>query len=319
MTAVSVIVPAYQAQDLLAATLRRLTTQTLDDLEVVVVDDGSTDGTAAVARAVAAEDPRVRVLELGENRGVSQARAAAVAAARGDYLWLVDADDAVPADAAAALLAAARGADADVVLARADFVYADGSRRPVPAPAPGRLVGDAPLRALLRGEASGHLWNKLFRREVLAPGPFVPARVHSDLALVAGALARTRTAVSVDVPVYEYRLRAGSIITTPRSRAESLRVVGDAVAAAAATRGIGPGDPDHDYFRCRFITLSAVKDLVRSPGPDDAARLRALRRELGARQLRLLAGRRDARRLALALTARCSLPAHRALLALADR
>lgn len=319
MTAVSVVVPAYQAEGFVAATLRRLTAQTLDDLEVVVVDDGSTDGTAAAARAVAAEDPRVRVLELGENRGVSQARAAAVAAARGEYLWLVDADDAAPADAAASLLAAARAADADVVLARADFVYADGSRRPVPAPAPGRLDGEAPLRALLRGEASGHLWNKLFRREVLASGPFVAARVHSDLALVAGALARARTAVSVDVPVYEYRLRAGSIITTPRSRAESLRVVGDSVAASAATRGIGPGDPDHDYFRCRFITLSAVKDLVRSPGPDDAARLRALRRELGARQLRLLAERRDARRLALALTARCSLPAHRALLALAER
>lgn len=319
MTAVSVVVPAYQAEAFVAATLRRLTAQTLDDLEVLVVDDGSTDGTAAAAHAVAAQDPRVRVLELGENRGVSQARAAAVAAARGEYLWLVDADDAVPADAAATLLAAARAADADVVLARADFVYADGSRRPVPVPPPGTLDGDAPLRALLRGEASGHLWNKLFRRDVLALGPFADARVHSDLALVAGGLSRARTAVAVDALVYEYRLRAGSIITTQRSRAASLRVVGDAVAAAAATRGIGPGDADYDYFRCRYITLSAVKDLVRSPGPDDGARLRDLRRELGPRQLRLLAARGDTRRLALALTARCSLPAHRALLALAER
>ncbi|WP_136518545.1 glycosyltransferase family 2 protein [Cellulomonas telluris] len=319
MTAVSVVLPVYQAEAFVTATLERLTGQTLDDLEVVVVDDGSTDGTAAACRAVAARDPRVRVLELGENRGVSQARAAAVAAARGEHLWLVDADDVVPPDAAATLLAAARSAGADVVVGRADVVRTGGTRRPVPVPAPGRLDGDAPLRALLRGEITGHLWNKLFRREVLAPGPFVPARVHSDLALVAGALARARSAVCVPELVYEYRIRPGSVVTTPRSRAESLDVVGAAVSAAARTRGIGPGDPDHDYFRCRYITLSAVKDLVRSQPDGQEARLRALRRELGPRQLRLLAARGDARRLALALTARCSLPAHRALLALAER
>jgi len=319
MTALTVVVPTYDSAAWVAGTLRAVLAQAVDDLEVIVVDDGSGDDTVAVCREVAAQDPRLRVLPLETNGGVSRARQAAVAQARGEYLWLVDADDQVGPDAAARMLAAARAADADVVLARARFVYPDGTARPVPSPAPGTLHGSDVLRALLRGHASGHLWNKLLRRDLLQPEDFVAARVHSDLALTAAALGRARTAVSLDAHVYDYRLREGSIITTPRSRADSLAVVGDAVAAVAATHGIGPGDADYDYFRCRFITLSGVKDLVSTSDRPDAARLRDLRRELGTRQLRALAARRDTRRLALAVTARCSLPAHRVLLALAAR
>ena len=324
MTALTVVVPTYDVAAHVGGTLRAVLAQPVDGFEVLVVDDGSRDGTVEVCRAVADEDPRVRVLALPENGGVSAARRTAVAQARGTYVWLVDADDHVAPDAAEQLLTAARDADghgtpADVVLAHARFVYADGTTRPVPSPQTGTLHGPDVLRALLRGDASGHLWNKLLRRDLLHPDDFVPARVHSDLALTAAALARARTAVSIDAHVYDYRLREGSIITTRRSRAESLGVVGDAVAASAATHGIGPGDPDYDYFRCRYITLSAVKDLLATSDRPDGPRLRALRHELGPRQLRALAARRDTRRLALALTARCSLPAHRALLALAAR
>lgn len=318
MTALTVVIPTYQAAGLVAGTLRAVLAEPVEDMEVVVVDDGSRDGTADVCRAVAAGDDRVRVVALPENRGVSHARRVAVEAARGEHLWLVDADDRVVPGAAAALLAAA-ATGADVVLARARFVYADGSERPVASPAPGTLRGPDVLRALLRGDATGHLWNKLLRRDLLRPADFVDARVHSDLALTAAALGRARTAVAVDTHVYDYRLREGSIITTRRSRAASLQVVGESVAASAAAHGIGPGDPDYDYFRCRYITLSAVKDLLSSDDRPDAARLRALRREIGPGALRAFAARRDARRLALAVTARCSLPAHRALLALAAR
>lgn len=319
MTSLTVVIPTYDAAGWIAGTLRSVLAQPVDDLEVLVVDDGSHDTTVDVCREVAAQDPRVRVVALEENGGVSHARQVAVAQATGDYLWLVDADDQVSPAAAARLLDAARTTGADVVLARARFVYADGTSRPVPSPPPGTLQGTDVLRAVLRGDASGHLWNKLLRRDLLKPEDFVPARVHSDLALTAAALGRARTAVSIDAHVYDYRLREGSVVTTRRSRADSLRVVGDAVAATAAAHGIGPGDRDYDYFRCRYITLSAVKDLLATSDSPDPARLRALRREIDAGALRALAARRDTRRLALAATARTCLPAHRVLLALAAR
>ena len=319
MTDLSIVVPTYEAAGWLAGAQRAVLAQDVGDLEVVVVDDGSHDGTADLCLAIAARDARVRVVPLESNQGVSHARQVAVEHARAPYVWFVDADDLVAPEAAARMLAAAHRTGADVVMARSRFVYPDSTTRPVPCPPPGVRHGTDVLRTLLRGETSGHLWNKLLRRDLMRPEDFVRARAHSDLALAAAALGRARTGVAIDAHVYDYRLREGSIITSRRSRAESLRVVGEAVARTAAAHGIAAGDPDYDYFRCRFITLSAVKDLVDASPVPDADRRRALRDEIGPRQLRALAARGDTRRLALALTARCSLPAHRVLLALAAR
>ena len=89
---VSVIVPAYNAGLVIEETLRSALAQTLSEIEVLVVDDGSTDDTVEVVRRVAAEDPRVRLIEQ-ENAGVATARNVAIAAARGTYVAPLDADD----------------------------------------------------------------------------------------------------------------------------------------------------------------------------------------------------------------------------------
>ncbi|MBB3891671.1 glycosyltransferase involved in cell wall biosynthesis [Phenylobacterium haematophilum] len=89
---VSVVVPAYNATATLAETLRSALRQTHADLEVIVVDDGSKDGTRALAESFAAEDPRVRVISK-PNGGVAAARNAGIDAARGDFIAPLDADD----------------------------------------------------------------------------------------------------------------------------------------------------------------------------------------------------------------------------------
>lgn len=89
---VSVIIPAYDAEATLAATIDSVRRQTHAKLEIVVVDDGSTDATGAVARAAAAADPRVRVVATA-NGGVARARNAGVAASRGAFVAPIDADD----------------------------------------------------------------------------------------------------------------------------------------------------------------------------------------------------------------------------------
>ncbi|MDD4887932.1 MAG: glycosyltransferase family 2 protein, partial [Thiomonas sp.] len=86
---VSVVIPAYNARNTLAQTLDSLFAQTHRNLDVVVVDDGSTDGTAEVLEAFAG---RVRVIRQA-NAGIAVARNASVQAARGDYIALLDADD----------------------------------------------------------------------------------------------------------------------------------------------------------------------------------------------------------------------------------
>lgn len=94
---ITFVIPAYNAVSTMETAVRSLSEQTSDDWEAVIVDDGSVDGTGAVADALARGDERIRVLHQ-ENAGVSAARNAAIAAARGEYLAFLDVDDTVVSD-----------------------------------------------------------------------------------------------------------------------------------------------------------------------------------------------------------------------------
>ncbi|MDE6394665.1 MAG: glycosyltransferase, partial [Duncaniella sp.] len=92
---ISVIIPAYNAQAYLRECLESVLAQSFSDWEVIVVDDGSTDSTAAIAQSFSARDSRVRVLST-VNRGVSAARNAALGMARGEWVTFLDSDDLLP-------------------------------------------------------------------------------------------------------------------------------------------------------------------------------------------------------------------------------
>src|SRR4051812_17957240 len=100
---VSVVVPIYQVEDYLAECLASIAGQTERDLEVIMVDDGSTDGSAAIARRYADQDSRFRLITQ-PNGGLGKARNTGIAAASGEYLAFVDSDDRLPVDAYARLL-----------------------------------------------------------------------------------------------------------------------------------------------------------------------------------------------------------------------
>jgi glycosyltransferase involved in cell wall biosynthesis len=89
---VSVIVPAFNAEAFIVAALESVARQTYPRLEIIVVDDGSTDRTADLVRAFARRDPRVRLIQQ-PNAGVAAARNAAISASRGDFIAPIDADD----------------------------------------------------------------------------------------------------------------------------------------------------------------------------------------------------------------------------------
>ncbi|HEX8912731.1 MAG TPA: glycosyltransferase, partial [Humisphaera sp.] len=125
--AVSVMMPVYNAARYVAAAMRGVLRQTFADLELVVVDDGSTDRSLAVARRVAATDRRVRV-ETGPNRGVVGARNACLALARAPLLAVNDADDVSVPDRLARQVAYLRANPACVAVGgRMRFVDPDGA------------------------------------------------------------------------------------------------------------------------------------------------------------------------------------------------
>lgn len=317
---VSVILPAFRAADDLPRAIARLEEQHSTDVEIVIVDDGSGDDTGRVATELAAAHDRVRAVLLPENVGVARARQAGVEAARGEWLWFVDADDEWADDALRVLVAMASARDVDVVVAAATLVTAEGRRRALRPPVSPPVSGRDAFRMLLRGEVTGHLWNKLFRRTVMAQASFAPARVQSDLVMVADALSHARSVAFTDVSVYEYRLRPGSLITSVSRRAESLAVIDEAMARAAARLGLR-GSDDYRYFRARYVALSGIKDALRADyrTSEQKLLLSRNRRILRAGDLALFVRRHDPRRALLALTAKMSTRAHRVLLAIADR
>lgn len=128
---ITVAIPARNAAPWIGDTLRSVAGQSLADWECIVVDDGSTDGTAACAAAF--DDPRIRVVTL-EGTGVSAARNAALALARGELVAFLDADD-LWAPQALEFMSAPLMADPEAVLAWADFVrFEDGTCRELPLP-----------------------------------------------------------------------------------------------------------------------------------------------------------------------------------------
>ena len=90
---VSVVVPCYNAAAFLTRAVNSIRNQTFRNWEMILVDDGSTDATPKVAQQLAQEDPRIRLLKHPTNRGVSAARNTGIAAARSEYVTLLDADD----------------------------------------------------------------------------------------------------------------------------------------------------------------------------------------------------------------------------------
>ena len=115
---VSVIVPVYGAEAFLPTCISSLRAQTLRDIELIFVCDGSPDHSLAILRRVEPLDSRIRVIAFEENQGVSAARNAGLDAARGDYIGFCDGDDWAEPQMYETLLRAAEKAGADVAFCR---------------------------------------------------------------------------------------------------------------------------------------------------------------------------------------------------------
>lgn len=299
---VSVIVPCFNVGGFLVDAVERLLAQTYPALEVVLVDDASTDDSRQIAADLDARFPNVRTFLMSENAGVAAARETGVRVANGSWVWFVDADDTWPETAISEMMSTALAQDADVVCAGARVVSESGSR-PV-----GRIAEEtvvdaaAATRALLRGAVTGHLWNKLFRRDALRRISFTRIRQHSDQAMVVQALAAANRVALTPTAVYEYRLRQGSIIRSGSRRADSLRTLGrvveDAVARQDAT---ALRSPAYRYYRARYSVLSRLKDATSGAYPADERRvlIRTIRADMSVGDLWALVRAKDPVRTAL--------------------
>lgn len=230
---VSIIVPVYNAQKGLSRCLESICGQTYQELEIIVLNDGSTDDSLAICEQFRAKDPRIVVVDK-ENEGVSCTRNAGLVLAHGDYIQFADSDDALDPDYTQNLVQAALQHSADLVIAPYWMVIPSNSTKtgyfletlqtslgiePETPKTEVRKYSFLPqgvysredyARRLMQQPASfyyGVLWNKLYRREIIAQNQlaFAPD-VHwaEDLIFNMGYLEHAEVFVSIPEAGYHY-------------------------------------------------------------------------------------------------------------------
>lgn len=220
---VSIVVPVYKVAPLLDRCVSSLISQTYGNIEVFLVDDGSPDESPAKCDAWAGRDQRVNVIHK-KNEGVSVARNAGLDAARGEYVWFVDGDDYVAANAVQELVKRAELTDADIVFcSNGESVFANGTYTEMrhnqfldfDAKTNAEFVNH--FAALSKAQYVCPPWNKLFRRSFLLSGGgrFTPGVfVGQDSLFNFPLYAKAQRVSCVPKALYYYVIRSGSAVSS---------------------------------------------------------------------------------------------------------
>jgi CDP-glycerol glycerophosphotransferase len=215
---VSVIVPIYNVEPFLRDCLDSLRAQTYTDLQVLLVDDGSTDGCAAIAEEFAAADSRFTLIRQA-NAGLSAARNVAVPQAKGEFLAFVDSDDVLAAHAYELLVQALAGG-ADFASGAVRRYSSRGTYRSGPH---NDAIGPTDLDThvsrnpkLLRDRT---IWNKLYRRSFYDAHDFTfpVGRLFEDVPVTVPAHALADSVAVVNDPIYFWRVREGAVRSITQS------------------------------------------------------------------------------------------------------
>ena len=260
----SVIIPVYNVEKYLGECVDSLLNQTLKDMEIILVDDGSTDASGDIADRCAARHPdRIRCLHV-DNGGQGRARNFALPMAKGEYLGFVDSDDWVLPEMYEKLIAAAERSGADI--AACDFLerYDDGSENEVPG-----AFQDHPL------SFAGSCCNKVFRAELVKDLRFPEGLWYEDFYFSAMALIRADRTEYLREPLYVYR--RGQLSTMHNFNAKKnldMLTILDLLEPELEKRG---RRGDFEFFVINHLLLDTISRLSRQGTPESADAIRKCR------------------------------------------
>lgn len=225
---VSIIVPVYNAEATLRRCVESVLSQEYTDFQLILADDGSTDGSGAICDAFASQDSRVKVMHKA-NTGVSDTRNQAISIAQGRYLQFLDADDWITPNATKLLVRAAEEDRCDMVIS--DFFRVVGER----VSPKGDIDKDGPLTReeyvahMMENPADfyyGVLWNKLYRRDIIEEHHLRMDPAVSwceDFLFNLEYIRHARRFFALQVPVYYYVKTKGSLVNQGISISKTVR------------------------------------------------------------------------------------------------
>ncbi|MBQ8184491.1 MAG: glycosyltransferase family 2 protein [Lachnospiraceae bacterium] len=212
---ISVIIPVYKVEAYLRRCVDSVLAQTYEDLEIILVDDGSPDGCPAICDEYARTDARVQVIHQ-KNAGLSGARNAGLEIAKGAYFSFIDSDDYVTPDFIESLYEACISTGSDMSLCRWTYVHGEaipeaGSDREQQAVT--TFTGRELLANLYIPDGAYYVvaWNKLYKRELFEEIRYPLGLIHEDEATTHKIFHKVKQGAFVDRPLYGYFVAPSSI------------------------------------------------------------------------------------------------------------
>ncbi|MEI4789367.1 glycosyltransferase [Bacillus sp. FJAT-53060] len=217
MPAISLLVAVYNTSQYVEQCLQSIADQSFSDIEVILINDGSTDHCGELLEAFAARDQRFRVIHQA-NQGLGAVRNRGIEEAQGTYLAFVDSDDILAPHYCEALYEKAKMTGADLVVSEY-WIQFEQSRRTIPTNLLSHRSAHKPslIEALLYGEITGFSWNKLYRRAFIEEHHIrFPLRCEleniEDQYVTLRCFYLSKNIAFVHEPLYYYRVHMSSIV-----------------------------------------------------------------------------------------------------------
>lgn len=273
---VSIIVPAYNVAPYLDRCMDSLVTQDLAEIEIILIDDGSTDDTPRMCDEWGAKDERIRVVHQS-NAGLAETRNRGVALATAPFIGFVDSDDWIEPDMYMRLCAAQKAHDADIVVCNVhmDFVEDASSALMHRKPLTDTSKRTTFAKVMLEKGLDCYSWNKLYRRSLFEGVRYPSGRWMEDHATTYKLYHKADRTVYLDIPLYHYIRHSASFTMTPSVAKER-----DYFAAVSERKAFGlssdlmtPMQKAFFKIKCAQRLMTSVEELDLLPGEDEAKSL----------------------------------------------
>lgn len=229
---ISIIMAAYNAEKTIEQAINSVLSQTYPDFELLVVNDCSTDKTAMLAEAIVKKDDRVRLISNEKNSGVSYTRKHGLEEASGEWVAILDSDDAWAPEKLEKQIKLQKKTNADLLFTGSAFMDADGKPIDWYLAAPAEVT----YRQLLKQNVLSNS-SALVRKELYAKYYAVGDGMHEDFAMWLNILKDGRKAYGVDEPLLIYRIakssRSGNKVKAAKMNWNTYRYIGLNVVEAA--------------------------------------------------------------------------------------
>lgn len=212
MHRISIIVPIYNVEQYLYDCIESIINQSYQELEIILVDDGSTDSSPQICDNYAVKDSRIKVIHQ-QNGGLSQARNAGMQIATGDFISFVDSDDLLSINFYKTLLTFLKKEDVDIV--ECGFVRFKDKDELMNISHEGfydEFNANKALELLLKEDLKQVVWNKLYKIKLVRNLYFEKGRIHEDEFWTYKIFARANKMIKISHPLYYYRQQDKSIM-----------------------------------------------------------------------------------------------------------